>query len=543
MTRRKTYVIALVIFAVTFGYFLSYSRYGLAYDEGYLLDGVEKIMEGQVIYRDFHHTYAPGRFYLVAAAFGVFGKNILVERVLFALLQALKCGLAFLIVRSVVKNGFAYLAPVLIMIAPGPWHKVFFSSLGFLAAYVVMRSIHRSLSYLVLCGVVVGLCALFRQDVAGVAVIGGVAGMLLRELERREGFSVLIRRLACLLAGIVIVIVPVVLYFHAQGALGPMVHKITRDGMIDNMTNRIPYPGLAARAGVDSQYLGYILPVRLLFYVPFAAYVLAAVVIIKNFVTPGLSRRLTDLVVITIASVLAFNQSVWRSDIGHLLQTMQYVYLLVPIVLASTYSYLTSGWDPGSSRRWALKGGLLLAGPVLLFWAAFGCTVGSTDSRTAARFAREGVSIGDTEYIGSALLRMGNDTDLGLERAPVYVRKIEASFFTAVKSYLDAHTLPGDYVLAVPQLQMIYFLFDRKNPTRYAHYRRALEPAEEDRYIEDIESHGTTYIFLTEPFEGAKIGRTKRAFSEYGARVRKWILENYIEVDRIGSVKILRRRT
>ena len=190
-----------------------------------------------------------------------------------------------------------------------------------------------------------------------------------------------------------------------------------------------------------------------------------------------------------------------------------------------------------------LKGGLLLVSPVLLFWAAYGCAVGSTDSRTAARFAREGVSIGDTEYIGSALLRIGNDTDLGLDRAPVYVRQVEAGFFTALKGYLDAHTSPGDYVLAVPQLQMVYFLFDRRNPTRYAHYRRALEPAEEDRYIKDIESHGTAYILLTEPFEGAKIGRTKQAFSEYGARVRRWILENYIEVDRIGSVKILRRRT
>ncbi|MFH1312162.1 MAG: hypothetical protein ABIJ00_02945 [Candidatus Eisenbacteria bacterium] len=543
MTRRRTYLIALVIFAVTFGYFLSYSRYGLAYDEGYLLDGVEKIMEGQVIYRDFHHTYAPGRFYLVAAAFEVFGKNILVERVLFALLQAVKCGLAFLIVRAIVRSGFAYLAPVLIMIAPGPWHKVFFSSLGFLAAYAVMRSIHRGLKYIVLGGAIVGLCALFRQDVAGVAVIGGVAGMLLRQLDRREGFSVLVSRLACLLAGLAIVIVPVVLYFHAQGALGPMVHKITRDGMMDNMTNRIPYPGLAARAGVDSQYLGYVLPVRLLFYVPFVAYVLAAVLIIKNFVTPGSGRRLTDLVVVTIVSVLAFNQSVWRSDIGHLLQTMQYVYLLVPIILGSVYSFLTSRVVRGPGRRWVLKGGLVLAGPVLLFWAVYGCTMGSTDSRAAARFAREGISIGDTEYTGSVLLRIGNDTNLDLERAPVYVRQAEAGFFTALKSYLDAHTSPGEYVLAVPQLQMIYFLFDRKNPTRYAHYRRALEPAEEDRYIEDIESHGTNYILLTEPFEGARLGQTKEAFSQYGARVREWILENYIEVDRIGSVKILRRRT
>jgi hypothetical protein len=373
--------------------------------------------------------------------------------------------------------------------------------------------------------------------------VGAGAGLLLGELSRRTGLSALLARLAYLLAGLAIVIVPVLLYFHSEQALGPMVHEITKEGMIDNMTNRIPYPGLTARAGVDLEYVGYVLPVRLLFYVPFIVYALAAVVIVRNFITPGVNRKLGDFVIVTIVSVLAFNQSVWRSDVGHLLQTMQYVYLLIPVVLASGYSYLTSRRHAGPRTRSVLKGGLILVSPVLLFWAAYGCVAGSTDSRAAARFAGEGVSVGDTEYLGSALVRIGNDTELGLERAPVYVRPVEATFFSALKGYLDAHTSPGEYVLAVPQLQMLYFLFDRKNPTRYAHYRRALEPAEEDRYIRDIESHGTTYVFLSEPFEGARLGQTRRAFSDYAARVRKWILENYIEVDRIGSVKILKRRT
>ncbi|MGD9141185.1 MAG: hypothetical protein PVJ42_06545, partial [bacterium] len=78
----------LVIFILCLVYFLSFVKYGLPYDEGYLLDGVERVMEGQVIYRDFHHTYAPGRFYLIGAAFGIAGKHIYVERVIFALLQA-----------------------------------------------------------------------------------------------------------------------------------------------------------------------------------------------------------------------------------------------------------------------------------------------------------------------------------------------------------------------------------------------------------------------------------------------------------------------
>jgi hypothetical protein len=89
---------------------------------------------------------------------------------------------------------------------------------------------------------------------------------------------------------------------------------------------------------------------------------------------------------------------------------------------------------------------------------------------------------------------------------------------------------------------MLYFFYDRRNPTRYAHYRRALDPGEETRYIEDIETHGTEYIFFTEPPGGGGLGQTRSSFSEYAARVRAWIFENYAPEDRIGSVQVLRRK-
>lgn len=543
MTRRASRLAALIVFALALCYFLSYMRYGFAYDEGYLLDGVEKIMEGQVIYRDFHHTYAPGRFYLVAAAFSAFGKNLIVERVIFALLQALKCSLAFMLVFAVTRNGFALVAPILIMIAPGPWHKVFFSSLGFLATYLVLTSICRSLKWVLVCGAGVGLCAAFRQDTASFAVVGGIAGILVHELGKGRGIAGSAARVGMLLAGIAVVAVPVLLYFHLEHALGPMVHKMTKDGMIDNMTNRIPYPGLASRMGIDAAYVRYILPVRLLFYLPFVVYALAAAVAVRYLAARRRTGSLTGMIVILTVSVLAFNQSMWRSDIGHLLQTMQYVYLLVAILLGVGYSSLIQRCDPRGWKRAVLICALFAIAPLMLLWAAYGCAVGSTDRAVAARFVREGVSVGDTEYLGSAFVRIGNNTPLGLERAPVYVLPVEARFFSAVKGFLDTHTSAGEYILAVPQLQVLYFLFDRKNPTRYAHYRRALDPAEEAQYIEDIKSHGTTYIFLTEPFEGARLGQTERAFGDYARRVREWVLDNYTVVDRIGSVKVLRRKT
>jgi hypothetical protein len=535
---RKTLILAaLAVFMLALVYFYSYAEYGLAYDEGYLLDGVEKVMDGQLIYRDFHHTYAPGRFYLVAAAFKVFGKNLLVERYVFAFLQALKCMFAFLIVWEVTRSRLAFLAPLLVLIAPGPWHKVFFSSLGFLATYIVIVSYRRRPRILFTTGAVLALCAVFRQDVAGFAVVGGLAAIVIQGLTESRDATGSLRKVLFLACGIAAITLPFLLYFHMQGALKPMIHKITVDGMRDNLTNRIPYPGLGAETSIGSSYLAYVLPVRLLFYLPFVAYVLAGAAIVLRVWRRRRGHRTTSLVVLVVVSVLAFNQSMWRSDIGHLLQSMQYVYLLIPVILAGAFSRLGSG-----SRGSMLKAMLVLLPPAFLIWASVGIVAGSNNFSVMPVFAQERLSVGDVEYLGSIAVRVGNTTKLEVERAPVYVRPVEAAFFGALARFLDMNTMPGDYVLAVPQLQMLYFFYDRKNPTRYAHYRRAIEPEEEDRYIADIEESRTEYILLTEPYEGAKLGGTRRAFAEYARKVRDWIFENYVEVDRLGSVRILKRK-
>ncbi len=545
ISRRACLIGGLLVFAAAFIYFASYAGYGLAYDEGYLLDGVERLMDGQLIYRDFHHTYAPGRFYAVAAAFSLFGKNIMVERYIFVFLQALKCSLAFTIVAALTGSWLALLAPMMLMLAPGPWHKVFFSSLGFLALYVMIRSLRSPPRRLILTGIVIGICAVFRQDVAGFAVIGGVIGMVIDALAKRGQGKVwrdVAARVAFLALGIAIIGIPVLLFFHFQGALGPMLRKMTREGMIDNMTNRVAYPSITAVGGLDRAYLAHVLPVRLLFYLPFAVYALALIMVTKRAAGRRWTANMTPFVVVLVAGVMAFNQSVWRSDLGHLLQSMQYVLLLATLVVAFASSGLEGRWKARRRLKSAARLGLIFVIPALLVWASVGIVKGVTDTETMKRFYREGVSIGDTEYLGSIAVRLGNDTRLGLERVPVRVTPGQARFFTVLGDYLDRHTSPGDYVLAVPQLQMLYFFYDRRNPTRYAHYRRGLDPGEEARYIEDIGAHETEYIFLTEPFDGGGLGQTKQSFGEYAVRVKAWILENYAPVDRIGSVQILRRK-
>ena len=544
MTERRLadWKVALALFSVSLVYFVSYMHYGFAYDEGYLLDSVEKILDGQVIYRDFHHTYAPGSFYLMAGLFKAFGHNILIERLVFALLEAMKCAVAFLIVRRITRSIFAYLAPLLLALAPGPWHKVFFPAFGFLALYVVLVATARPAIWYLVAGAVIGLCALFRQDVAGFAAIAAAIAVAVEGVRLKSALRLPIKKLAYLVAGMVVVVGPVLCLFYRANALRPMIHKIAVDGMLDNMTNRIPFPGLGARAGFDAAFLKHVLPVKIFFYLPFAVYVLAAAVCLRALARRAWQVEHTLLLAVLAAAVMAFNQSMWRSDVGHLLQSMQYVFLVVPVLLASLHRLVARRARAGARVVVVAKWVLLAVAPLALFWVTMSCTGAAGDPKLAARFLAEGVSVGDSEYAGSILVRAGNSVKLDIPRAPIYVTPGEARFFSEIGRFLEANTSPGEYVLAVPQLQTLYFLFDRRNPTRYAHYRRSLAPEEERRYIEDIESHGTKYILLTEPFEGARLGQTSESFGEYAKPVRDWILANYQSVGRIGWVMILRKR-
>ncbi len=175
--------ILLLIAVTALAAFLSYWDYGMNDDEGYLLGGVTRILDGQVPYRDFHHTYAPGRFYLVAALFRLAGENLLTLRALWLVMRVAIVILAWFAARPFLSRWGAGAFAVMLIVAPGPWHKSFFHF--FLLANVVtlgrMADPRASARRAVEAGIVAGVTLLFRQDLgAATFAAGGVLVLLKR---------------------------------------------------------------------------------------------------------------------------------------------------------------------------------------------------------------------------------------------------------------------------------------------------------------------------------------------------------------------------
>ena len=73
--------IAAAIFAVTVAYLWIFRRYtSLEPDEGIVLEGAQRILRGEVLYRDFFSYFTPGSYYFLALLFKIFGSSFLVAR-------------------------------------------------------------------------------------------------------------------------------------------------------------------------------------------------------------------------------------------------------------------------------------------------------------------------------------------------------------------------------------------------------------------------------------------------------------------------------
>ncbi|MBZ0090251.1 MAG: hypothetical protein K8H90_07730, partial [Thermoanaerobaculia bacterium] len=78
-------VLGLSFAALLFG--MDRSSVGV-YDEGDVLYGAQRVLQGGVPYRDFWAIYGPAQYWVVAALFKLFGSSILVERLWDSLVRA-----------------------------------------------------------------------------------------------------------------------------------------------------------------------------------------------------------------------------------------------------------------------------------------------------------------------------------------------------------------------------------------------------------------------------------------------------------------------
>jgi len=113
--------IALIIFLLSFLYLCIFRRYSwVDPDEGIILQGAQRILNGQVLYRDFFSFFTPGSYYFIALVFRIFGDSYLVAHTALAFVGAAFSPITYLLARRVCSRQTSLLITSLMTVTAVP---------------------------------------------------------------------------------------------------------------------------------------------------------------------------------------------------------------------------------------------------------------------------------------------------------------------------------------------------------------------------------------------------------------------------------------
>lgn len=147
-------------------------------DEGYILNGAARITENQIPYKDFHFVYTPFSLYITAFAFMLFGKSILIGRILMIVLSFLTSVILLLLFKKITKNIIISSLGVLLYIvwAPihinFPWPILFAISFGIFSLYFFLGGIQeKQYKYFIFSGFFAFLVVLTKQNFGSIMIL------------------------------------------------------------------------------------------------------------------------------------------------------------------------------------------------------------------------------------------------------------------------------------------------------------------------------------------------------------------------------------
>jgi 4-amino-4-deoxy-L-arabinose transferase-like glycosyltransferase len=224
----------LVTGAVCYGFFY---RRGLGLSLiGYSLSPSERVLRGEIPYRDFLFNYTPGVLWINALLMKWFGATLMASRI--GLLGfKLATLIALLLVTARLTSAWTAPIPALLMLAWIGYGQIInvypdqYLILFALISLLLMLRYNETGSnlLLILCGATAGLVFLFKHNVGVYVFVAGIAAIAAREAAsknenwHRLGLRRLSLRLGSYSGGFAVVAGALVTYLIYNHALGPMI--------------------------------------------------------------------------------------------------------------------------------------------------------------------------------------------------------------------------------------------------------------------------------------------------------------------------------
>jgi len=359
-TRRdRRILIALAIFVISFLFLTlrikNCTEWG---DEGFFTNGALRILDGQVIYRDFQHNYPPGRLGLLALSTALFGHQLIVVRLLWCFFHAAAAAVCFILSLRLMTRPFALAVSAMVLLNFTKMNKSVELLLAAGVLLVLFQALERSRSAFG-CGFWIGLAACFRQDTAfwGVVLFGAV--LILRtfsnlcppeRIASSGSAESPVKNAAAFGLGFLVPLAPIALYLLANGALGDALHDLTVSGFVANKMMSRPFPVPFEGFGIRAIWDGLISD-KIVYYIPPVLYAMSLGIALRNLFRPARSVAAIRILLVALLGAALFLQVLPRTDLAHLNKAYVPAHILGVWLAYASYRVVRSAWTEGEGLR------------------------------------------------------------------------------------------------------------------------------------------------------------------------------------------------
>lgn len=523
---------------------------------GYSIAPSERVLHGEVPYRDFLFNYTPGILWVNAALMKVFGVTLMSTRIgLFVFKLTTLLALYYLGRR--LTNKWAALVPVALTLA-WPGHQQIFNVypdqylvLFALAALFCMLNFDKTsgAGWLVLCGVATGSVFLFKYNVGVLLVASSIVVVVMRELMTTRRISDTVKAVATYLLGFAVVagaLIAYLIYNHAFGAMvGHFLHHAAEYS--ETRSVGLPSPMSLMPAVILLPLMAIGLVILFAAGRVFGFYWVAALIVDSWFVLRATRGKVfSDSVIAWVAYfpplvfVVALAIAAWhlknkqriegwwcdngavtitglfafavylevfpRADYYHLVRVLPPVFLFLVVVLNRSLPSLSEFLR----RRvpWPNRNAVLIVATPICFLLVAG--VKDTwqpqfDSRFHFRDNRE----------------------LAIERGRgILVEEKQAELTEGLVRLIQDNSSPDDYIFSFAQRGSgLYFLAARRNPTRFLWWRSVGISGEEREGVMTMISNRRAKLIIVQDTDANK-------------EIQDFISSNYEHIGTVADIAV-----
>lgn len=456
--------IALVLFLLSFLYLCLFRRYTtIEPDEGIILQGAERILRGEVLYRDFFSFFTPGSYYFVALLSKIFGSSILVARTALAFYGGIFSVVIYFLSRRVCTRGNALVVVGITMLTTLPfrflilhnWDSTVWACLAVYSAVRLLESSNWKWAFA--SGSFISLTFLFEQSKGvglGLGLALGWVTISFLDAERQKRLPGWTSRQSLAIAlGLTWPFLITLAYFGTQHSLTAMLADWLWPLQHYSVANRVPYgyqnwsdETRHALFGVGSAGVRFITMLTLspCFLIPILPLIAAGLwlywmVQMRRRQQPQAKCAYYVLISAALSGLLLSVVTV-RADILHFM----YLQPLSCLVLA----WIVDGRDiPGrifKTLRPALKAYFVIA--FLLF------------------------------SIPLLIRALGATHELTTRRGVITTPESDT-----VVEYVQQRVAPGETILVYPYLPLYYYLTGTFSPTRHDYFQPGMNTGEQSQ--------------------------------------------------------------